>query len=69
MIKNIFINPIEHRLRAGWRIFLFIIITVAYDELWELAWLLQCKIYKLLIASVNRQSWMCMTASSLVLLP
>lgn len=26
MIKNIFINHIEHRLRAGWRIFLFFII-------------------------------------------
>ena len=35
MIKNIFINPIEHRLRAGWRIFLFIIITVVMVKLLE----------------------------------
>ena len=35
MIKNIFINPIEHRLRAGWRIFLFIIITAVVVKLLE----------------------------------
>ena len=35
MIKNIFIDPIEHRLRAGWRIFLFIIITVVMVKLLE----------------------------------
>ena len=33
MIKNIFINPIERRLRAGWRIFLFIIIIVGIAKL------------------------------------
>ena len=35
MIKNIFINPIQHRLRAGWRIFLFIIITIGIVKLLE----------------------------------
>lgn len=33
MIKNLFVNPIEHRLRAGWRIFLFIIIMVGIARL------------------------------------
>ena len=33
MIKKIFINPIEHRLRAGWRIILFIIIMVGIARL------------------------------------
>ncbi|RKY92034.1 MAG: hypothetical protein DRQ01_06815 [Ignavibacteriae bacterium] len=33
MIKNIFINPIEYRLRAGWRILLFIIIMVGIARL------------------------------------
>ena len=33
MIKNIFINPIESRLRAGWRILLFIIIMVGIARL------------------------------------
>jgi membrane protease YdiL (CAAX protease family) len=33
MIKNIFINPIEHRLRAGWRILLFIVILVSIARL------------------------------------
>jgi len=35
MIKNIFINPIEGRLRAGWRILLFIIITIFIVKLLE----------------------------------
>ncbi|MFC1528233.1 lysostaphin resistance A-like protein [Candidatus Neomarinimicrobiota bacterium] len=35
MIKNIFFNPIEGRLRAGWRILLFIIITVVIVKLLE----------------------------------
>ena len=35
MIKNIFINPIEGRLKAGWRILLFIIITVVMVKLLE----------------------------------
>lgn len=35
MIKNIFINPIEHRLRAGWRIFLFILIIFVIVKLLE----------------------------------
>jgi len=29
MIKNIFVNPIEHRLRTGWRILIFIITFLA----------------------------------------
>ena len=29
MFKNIFVNPIEHRLRTGWRILIFIITFVA----------------------------------------
>ena len=35
MIKNLFINPIEHRLRAGWRILLFIIFTIVIVKLLE----------------------------------
>ena len=35
MIKNLFIDPIEHRLRAGWRIFLFVIITLIIVKLLE----------------------------------
>ena len=35
MLKNLFINPIEHRLRAGWRILLFVIITLVIVKLLE----------------------------------
>ena len=33
MLKNIFVNPNEHRLRAGWRILIFILIFVSIAKL------------------------------------
>ena len=33
MIKNIFVNPIEHRLRSGWRILIFVVIFIVIAKI------------------------------------